>query len=246
MLWFVKRNYIKKTMREIQNISILACLFIIFGFFYAAYLLGLPGTAALGQGQWDRRFLGYVEILIPLFAAIAFYALFTTLHFRKIVYSFGIILIMISSVLSIASLYNSPYTNTPNDQITLMDMAGAKWFIDRKDISISYSYIMSPVADFASGIIGTTATNQRTDISKNITQLADHFGYSEYSNLGIQFSENRYAVVTKYDRTIYSTVWKQVGRFDNSDFVKLEKDPSVNKLYVNNEMDIYYIKASAS
>jgi hypothetical protein len=245
IFWLIK-NYIKKTIQGIQNIIPLIGIFIIFGIFYAAYLLGLPGMTSLGNGQWDRRFLGYVEILIPLFSAVGLYTLFKTSHSRKLVYSCGTFLVLISSVLSIASLYNSPYISQPNDQITLMDMTGARWFIDKKDIAIGSSYIISPISNFAEGIIGSTATNQRIDISKNITQLPDHFGYSAYNNLGMQFSKDTYAVITIYDRTIYSTVWKQVGRFNNSDFAKLEEDSTVNKIYANNEMDIYYINASVS
>jgi hypothetical protein len=72
-------------------------------------------------------------------------------------------------------------------------------------------------------------------------QFVDHFGYANKTSLGSQYADNKYAAITRFDRVIYSTVWKEVGRFNDSDFEKLEQDFTVNKLYANGETDVYYV-----
>lgn len=55
---------------------------------------------------------------------------------------------------------------------------------------------------------------------------------------------DKYAVITRFDRILYSTVWQTVGRFNSADFEKLEQDQIVAKLYSNSEMDVYFIYSS--
>jgi hypothetical protein len=47
--------------------------------------------------------------------------------------------------------------------------------------------------------------------------------------------------VTKKDMIIYNTVWKTIGRFDYNDFVNLDNDSTVNKLYDNSEFKMYFL-----
>jgi len=228
--------------KQIQNIIPLSAIFLFFTFLYAAYLVGLPGTN-IGAGQFDRRFLGYVEMLIPIFVAFTFYKM---PRFRNpLNLSILWITLIIASILSILSLYPSPYIQQPNLQITKMDMAGMTWFIEMKDQGIGCVYISTPPSRFSDAILGYEKTHLlRPDISGNIV-LADHFGYSEQNSLGTQYPLDYYLPITKCDRILYTTVWKNVGRYDNIDFVMLENDSSVSKLYSNDETGIYYIKSTS-
>ncbi len=40
---------------------------------------------------------------------------------------------------------------------------------------------------------------------------------------------------------LYSGVWKQVGRYTDEDFARLENDSAVQKLYDNGELNAYLI-----
>jgi hypothetical protein len=229
-----------------QELLPFACVFCVCGIFYLAYLLGLPGTSSLGQGQMDRRFLGYAEILIPLFAAFPIYILLESINFRRLAYFAVFCLIGMSSILSIVALYNSPIIEQPNAQVTLMDMTGTQWFINAKDDSVNCTYISSSPVDYAYAILGTTETENWINIYGGVSQLPDHFGYDEQSSLGTQYISDQYMVINQSDKIVYSTVWKTVGRFNTVDFEKLRSDFDVNKLYSNSEMDIYYIYAHSS
>jgi len=126
-----------------------------------------------------------------------------------------------------------------------MDMAGMAWFIEEKESTIKCIQIMSPPRRFAQGILGTVEAKKRSDIKRS-PQFRDHFAYDEYDTVGEQYAEDKYAAITKFDRILYSTVWKVVGRFDEADFERLEQDPTVSKLYSNGELDVYLIHSSGS
>ena len=119
-------------------------------------------------------------------------------------------------------------------------MSGMAWFIEEKDRDISNIHIMSPVERFADGIIGKTASSERRDLESK-SQFPDHFAYDQYDTLGEQYAGDRYAVITRFDRVLYTTVWEVVGRFNDDDFENLENDPTVCKLYSNGELDVYLI-----
>jgi hypothetical protein len=231
--------------KEIQNILPLAFVFVFCGALYLAYLLGLPGMQ-VGAGQLDRRFLAYFEILLPIFAAFTFYIILQKVNFRDLVNSSILFILIFTSALSIASLFPSTFVEQPNNQVTTMDMTGMKWSIEKKDYRIGYVFVSLPPYRFSDAIIGYDVTHrQRLDISDSYKkQVPDHFGYSQYYTLGTQYPKDYYLTMTRADRTIYTTVWKDVGRFDNTDFDKLERDFTVNKLYSNSEMDVYYIKSA--
>lgn len=241
ILYFLKRILKNNMVEEGNAFFCLTYAFMFYGLLYLAYLIGLPGIGVLAEGQGDRRLLGYVDILIPLFSVSIFYALLFTVKFRNLARVTIVGLLILSSILSVVSLYNSPYIYRPNIQITSSHMTGTKWFINRKDSDIQCTYIMSSPNNIVSGIIGFSAANERTDI-KNSIQLNDHFGYPEYPSLGTQYHKDAYVIITTFDRTIYSTVWRQLGRFTAVDFEKLELDSTVSKLYSNGGMDIYYIQ----
>jgi hypothetical protein len=208
----------------------------------------LPGMSVLAEGQWDRRLLGYVEILLPLFAiigcfSIIIYAMKKKKYVRRVAICLITGFIAVASLQSIVSLYPSPFVSDGNNQITHMNLTGTKWFLEKKDINVGSRYILSNLANYATGVIGYKEASDRGDIHAYENYLPDHFGYPASSTLGTDFPADKYAAITKLDRTVYSTVWESVGRFNDADFERLESDTSVSKLYSNSEMDIYYVRA---
>jgi len=166
--------------------------------------------------------------------------------FRNLVNSFILIILIFGSALSIASLFPSTFIRQPNPQVTTMDMTGMKWFIEKKDYSIGCVFVSVRPFRFSDAIIGYDVTRrQRPDIAYSREPVPDHFGYSQYYGLGTQYLKDKYLTMTRTDRTVYTTVWKEVGRFDNTDFEKLELDSTVSKLYSNSEMNVYYIKSDS-
>jgi hypothetical protein len=225
--------------RGTTNLFLLATTFIFTGFLYLLYLLGFPGLAVLG----GDRFLRYAIILTPLLAGFGVYEIIRRLNHQKAAVAATAALTVICAGMVVFTLYSSPFTVKPNAQVTRMDMSGMTWFIEEKDRDIDSIHIMSPVERFADGIIGEVASSERRDLESRL-QFPDHFAYDQYDTLGEQYAGDRYAVITRFDRVIYTTVWEVVGRFNVDDFDNLENDPTASKLYSNGELDIYLIHGS--
>jgi hypothetical protein len=245
ILWFL--THIRhRNDNKVLNPLPLAFVFLVFGLFFAGYLLGLPGMASLGEGQWNRRFLGYVDILIPLFGAYALYLLIVKVKRHRLVYASTFCLVVMSSILSITTLYVSPFSMQPNNQITHQDMTGMLWLINEKpintDSTIGCAFVANPPAWFAKGILGLDETAERIDLS-NAVQFADHFGYDGNNTIGEQYSQDLYAAIIEADRIVYVTVWEAVGRFLDHDYIMLDADKTVNRLYDNGETTVYYVSA---
>lgn len=221
------------------NLFYLSWMFLFYGLFYTYYLFGGPGSTALA----GERILVYAEILTPQFAAFTLYRLFRKFYFNYLSYTSIICLVILVSSLSVVPLFFSPYIIQPNLQITHMDISGIAWFIDKKDRKIECANTLSNPARIMQGIIGYVDASKRSDINRYIPQIPDHFGYHEYSTLGDQYPQDKYVTIAQIDRMAYLTVWRQVGRFNEVDFERLENDPTVKKLYSNNELNVYYVSS---
>lgn len=219
-----------------NNLNLIVILGMIFsiGILYLSYLLNIiPGLGNIGSA----RLLSYVVILTPL--PVAFLLDYYINKNRICISVILVSLIIIASILSIFSLYYSPYTIRPNAQITEMDMAGTKWITYHNDINISNTQILTPLYRFADPILGNNMS--RSQFRTNSTFIPDHFNYSVNEFLGSSYNKDNYALITELDITTYSTVWSSVGRFCLDDFEKLSSDISVDKLYCNGETYVYYI-----
>jgi hypothetical protein len=217
----------------ITNIGL---IFIIFCLIYILYLAGMLGLSNIA----GERIISYIVTFTPELAAIAIFWISQKLKNNILYYFLIITLLAIPSGLSLRGLYYSPYVFQPNIQVTVKDMAGFEWMITKKDSKIGSMFITNPSARFFDVILGSAVANNRGD--NYDIQFSDHFGYKKYNTLGAQYLEDKYTSVTESDKIVYSTVWKAVGRFYDSDFITLEEDNTVSKLYSNGGTEVYYIK----
>lgn len=226
----------KEISSNLFPLFIIGSVIIFFGFMYFLYLIGFPGMSAIGA----QRLLSYVQVLAPIIAGYALWEIIGKAHWKKIITSSIVLLLLFSSFLSIRSLYHSPFVLRPNAQISHSVILGSSWFIENKHTSISTTSLLSSIYRYADGIIGRTETSNRKDLRS--LQLSDHFGYDKYDTIGEQFSTPNYLTITAKDQIVYSTVWKIIGRFNELDFEKLRQDISTYKIYENNGQTIYFIK----
>jgi len=74
-----------------------------------------------------------------------------------------------------------------------------------------------------------------------------HFGYDKYSMLGCSYLTDVYVVLTDLDRRLYVDVLPEIAdiRMLPRDFVMLEHDPSVDKVYINGGLDVWCVESIA-
>ena len=221
--------------QEFKKIQLFIMTIIIFIFLYTSYLFNLlPGLSSIA----GVRILSYIVALTPIFSGIVYFHIISK---EKIVCAILCIAIMIIPVaLSLFGTIPSPYVHRPTPQITTMDIHGMEWSMINKDIEISYISIMTPPYRFADAILGPNERSQRPDLRKNNEIVPDHFNYTENRYFSKNYPSSRYLILTHFDKIIYVTVYKEVGRFKSYDFFHLKNDPTVLYLYNNGEFDVYY------
>jgi hypothetical protein len=239
---FLLIRRLRSSARDAKSLGLLALLglMLLFGSLYLLYLVGAPGLGAIGA----QRLLAYTLIPTSALSGFALYHLIARFGHGSRVAATIFCTIMLAAVLSILSLYDSPYRLRPNLQVTQMEMTGMGWFVDTKDRGLGTTHVMRPVWRFADALLGETEAERRQDqeFAKYVPRIPDHFGYGDYVTLGEQYSEDTYATITGFDTVIYDTVWKEVGRFSQSDFARLQEDSTVMKVYANGELDVYLIR----
>lgn len=229
----------KQFLKNDKNlISLLSVTFVI-GIIYFIYLFNIiPGLGNLAA----QRLLAYLVIFTPIFAGYVFWHLMKKKNNYAVYMSTFSLLIMVSA-LTILNIFPSPYVIEPNPQVTQMDMHGFRWIISNKNDSIKskdFAEVMSPPYRYTDAIVGH---EKRLEVlGKRSPKIPDHFNYNLYRTVGESFEEDKYLVLTKFDKIVYDTVWDEVGRFSSDDFVKLNNDITAVRLYCNGECDTWKVQ----
>lgn len=157
----------------------------------------------------------------------------------KIVVSLFIIIIIFSSVSSIFSLYPSPLTIRPNDQISKYDIFALNWLISLKDPNFKVLSIETSADPFAQYILGDEYY-KRIDFNRGSREnpLPNHFVSIQYG-VNNSYNSNYYVVISEFDILAYTTVWEKINKFNNNDFNNLNNYFIINKIYDNNDFRVY-------
>ncbi len=147
------------------------------------------------------------------------------------------ILIMVSIVIGIFSVYPSPYTLKPNIQVSLVDWTGIEWFIDNKsnDDTICFDQIpwRAPHTMYGIGLY---------DIKKvgRFYTVPPHIGYDKYKSIGAEINSNTYIVITEFIRACKEQLWQTKGTYTLDELNRINCDFGANKIYSNRDLSIFY------
>jgi len=229
--------------RETRNITALY-----FPLFFALIAMVILYFASLPFGP--TRLLVYASIMsfIPIGFGICKF-LFWAKSRSKILSRLTVTLVMIFVLVTLASgsaaLYPSPYTLSPNYQYTYSEATGMTWYLEKKDRDMnSSSWYFSPWIE-AKFLLSNEERLNRDDLSRqNVIPFPDHFGYDKGTLLGQYYKNDGYLVVKEMLKRIYIDVYPEMApyRLEQSDFVELEFDSSIDRIHSNGGMDIYYIQ----
>ena len=204
--------------------------------FYVADYVGVPGAAIVGA----ERVLVYVEVgCVPL-VGFALWEIARRMQFGGLARVVACGLVVMVMVINLSARYDSPYVIRPNTQVTHRDWAGMTWYLQTKDPDVLSYYVVNPPDRFSQGILGVEATDPRMDLPR-LAQVEDHFGYGSHSTLAEQYDGARYLSINWGDREIYQTVWRDLERWVDADFERLEADPTADRIYSNGKVDILFI-----
>ena len=215
-------------------LSVLALLALLF---YLADFVGVPGARTFAAD----RMLVYVEIgCIPL-VGFALWEIARRTRFSRLAKVGTCGLVILALVLNFYGHYDSPYVVRPNGQVTHRDMAGMTWYLDEKDPQVRAFYVLAHPERSSQGILGIELTKARYDIKRYFSEVETHFGYDNFTTMGEQYDGARYVTFNRLDRVVYQTVWRDLGRFNDADFQRLEQDPTADRIYSNGEVDVLFV-----
>lgn len=199
----------------------------------AMIFIGDPGFEAL-------RNFNFVFLLSIPFAAYALFMVFSHVSTKKFA-SLAIIFLLISLpyIVSLFSMYESPFINYPGNHVTYAQLDGMDWFFKNKNTSVASAKVsVAAPWRFSDVLYGVDYKDTRTDVAYNYDttnwiDIPDHF-----ENL-IEAIPNRYILYNKMDYLTYTQVWPI--RYSVSDFAGLENNKEVQALYANGDQVILYV-----
>ena len=146
--------------------------------------------------------------------------------------------------LSVFSLYKSPLASQKNHQVTEMEVAGADWLTENRASSItSLSEVGMRYYRFYEAGHGRNRPKPFWG-----TPPPAHFNYSVHETLGESYSTSRYLSVTRLGRIIYPEAfpnYPEDWRYTPDEFRRLERDPSVTRVYDNGDYNQYVVAGTA-
>jgi len=149
-------------------------------------------------------------------------------------------ILIFCSLLGVFAIYPSPFIYQPNPQVTGMEFAGHRWLLEHGNPDMEYFSITQSLHRSQHALYGTLTPR----LFQRQEHYDDHFNYTEYEQYGESSAADRYLLLSKCDRLVYTELWP-AARFTGEDFARLEEDPSVSELYTGGEMSVYYVSATA-
>jgi hypothetical protein len=204
--------------------------------------------AVITVGFGPLRFLSYIMIISILLSVNLFYHIIKSINKTVIkVISIVLLSILIFAIFinSIFILYPSPYTVSSSYHTTKSKVDGMGWILSNmnKDIEIAslniqayrYVHLLFNIEDQKS----FNMINLTTPYNK----IPYHFADND-SSLSTYYIGSIYLVTTSQDISIYEEVVPEMAkyRFTIEDFKLLNDNINLDKIYTNNEFNLWFIR----
>jgi hypothetical protein len=205
--------------------------------------------------------LNLMVFLSPLLAGFALYELLRRAR-KTIAVTASTVVLTVVWVVSVSSIYQSPWVLQPGWQITRQDVLGSEWFVKYKTedalfSGMGYNYGLPFIN------VGFDAAYSRDDLTGSAWLLRSAaelvmpvgFGYDRFPTLGEALGFEQYFIVTESFRLAsghpqlstrgLTIIPLFIPGFQPTHFEQLSEDPSANKLYSNGGMDIWHVQPVA-
>lgn len=190
----------------------------------------------------------YTIFFSSLFVGLGFYLSFNRFELsvgkQRLKFVSLCVVLIILSHFSISNLYFSPTIKLSNQQVTKMEIKGMSWFFDHRNEEILTLEFGLSQSSFYSAIYGYSAPRKNLWLGKNAMPV-EHFNYSTSASLGDYYKEPRYFTLNILGRIFYQEIYPKFEifwKFTSEDFVNLENDKTILKIYNNGNLDIYFIE----
>jgi hypothetical protein len=222
-----------------------------------AFALAVVCLLFLNLGFGPFRLLIYMAMICVFFTGFTLHWILEkarTSHYYS--YRRMIAPVLVIAILTAASMnsalivYPTQYTlgtTWQNTQITRTQIAGMDWFL-HKSASMPITGLAIPPGRFAVFLLPPEERRERghmlpAELPKELI-VPSRFGYDKNTFLGELYAKDTYLIFDEKDKA-FQEVYPKAPQFEflATDFKKLERDPSVDKLYSNSGLVVYKIRA---
>ena len=216
---------------EVKNVFTLSMPFLISG---PAWVLIFTATVAVTVG----RLLGSNIMMwaTPVLASFALWELFW--RWKRVGVIVVTSILFCASVVGVFGVYHSPYILQASWHVTRQDVNGSRWFAGHTDLRAPKQFASLGVS-IGFGGVGRFS-------------IPEHFGHPEERTLGSVLGPGANVLVAQRFRSgsAHPTLSKATvspfsvfrSGFSTADFQRLERDPTVNRLYSNGELDVLRVR----
>ncbi|MDS0281585.1 hypothetical protein [Haloarcula onubensis] len=194
------------------------------------------------------RPLVYAELFAALLAGAFVYLAAERTGARSTVYGLTYVTVAVLLAISTMGLYASPMTVGQNQQVTEAEIQGSAWYIEHRDTGDDLSEFGIETHRFRDAIYGRETYDDDQVVTSDTDRIPRHFGYTENATLGASYESEKYLVLTAAGRTFYESLYpdyREFWKYEQSDFDRLPRDPTVSSVYDNGEYDVYRVNATA-
>jgi len=200
---------------------------------------------------------GYFVIAEPIRAAM-YGLVFTTILCGLFVYrerQLGGLIVLITVIitivcmLTIMTLYSSPWIGQTSSALTYGDKNGIDWILEYQNAKIPLVKEERTNDKYAEYYFETTGANSSQYLIQYSLIIPSHFGYTTNRTIGDSFAylpDNEvYMFTTEMMRLTPNAASVDrrslVKSFTDTDFIRLKNDPTVNLIYLSNKFEVWNI-----
>jgi hypothetical protein len=196
------------------------------------------------------RAISFLIVISTILCGVGFYRFFentSSKTIKVIVICTMIFIVGFSNIMGVFNLYDSPWKGLPNKQMTHMESTGLDWYLYNANylvpLMIQYNSL-----NIYSGYNYPSNVHDSNQINES-WNIPSHFGYNNNSYLFDTFgSEKKYMITHELMRQAYLSIpktrWNFADLYLDEDFEKLNNDPTVDKIYLNGEFEVWEIRLS--
>lgn len=214
--------------------------FVVVGFVFLMMDLPAPHTR-----PWQFALVGVVVLAGEGFYVIRHYTDLPTTNrgVRKVGQATFTGLLIVLVVLSVFSVHRSPLVSEANHQVTEMEVDGAEWLTEHRTASDGLSEVGISYHRYHHAQYGVrSATTPFSGVAP-----PPHFNYTTRATLGQSYSSDRYLLISRKGRIVYPQGYPNYPenwRYTPSEFARVERDSTVNRIYDNGDLTQYTIEGT--
>jgi hypothetical protein len=169
---------------------------------------------------------------------------------KKMIITSISVIFTIVCMLTILTLYPSPWIGSPGQELTYADKNGIDWFLEYQNATIPIVREEGTMEKYSNYFYNSTTSRNYEKLIEYSQIIPSNFGYDTNRTIGDSFAylphkkvymtTSEFVKLTPYavpaDRRI------RLKSFTDADFIHLKNDQSVNLVFSNNQFNVWKIE----